>query len=151
MTNSSARATTPDLAGPEIVQALSHVVPRDVRADDALTAVMCTLAQRLTRGEARHLLVGLPASVSTFFSECALERDEAAETFDLRVFFQRVATQLDIPVEAAEPIARTVISLVQQRLSPEVFEHVASQLPADIELMWREAAASAGAAPSQGR
>jgi uncharacterized protein (DUF2267 family) len=92
----------------------------------------------------------LLVSVSTFFSECALQRDEAAETFDLRGFFDRVATRLKIPVEAAELITRTVISLVQRRLSPEVFEHVAGQLPADIELMWREAAASAGAAPAQG-
>jgi uncharacterized protein (DUF2267 family) len=150
MTNSSRRATTPDLAGPEIIQALSPVVPPHVRADDALIAVMCTLAQRLTRGEAQHLLVSLPVSVGTFFSNCALQRDEAADTFDLRGFFDRVALRLKIPVDAAEPITRRVISLVQRRLPPEVFEHVASQLPADIELMWREAAVAAGPASAQG-
>lgn len=146
----SGGTTTPDLAGPEIIQALSRVLPRHVRADEALSAVLCALTQRLTRGEAIHVLVNLPASVRTFFAECVLEREEPADTFELSELFERVATHLGIPVEEAELIAREAISLVQPRLSREVFEHVAAQLPADIELMWREVAGSARAMPAQG-
>lgn len=147
MTNSFAGATTPDFAGPEIVQALAKVVPRSVRPDDALTAVMCALARRLTRGEARHLIVNLPPSVRVFFSECALERDEPAAAFDLRGLLERVAAPLKISVEEAEPITRAVMAQVQRQMTPDVFDHVAGQLPADIELVWREVAAANAAPP----
>lgn len=147
MSNSFVEATKHELEGLEILDKLRSLVQPEVNAHDAFGAVMCALTQRLTRGEARHVLVNVPLAVRPLFAPCTLERNEPAETFDLPELLRRVASKLNIPVEEAEPIARAVMVVVQCRLSPEVSEHVESQLPADIELMWREAAALAAAMP----
>jgi uncharacterized protein (DUF2267 family) len=132
MSNSSAEASELELEGLEILDELRPLVQPEVNAHDAFGAVMCALTQRLTRGEALHLLVNVPLAVRPLFASCTLERDEPAEVFDLPELLRRVASKLNVSVEEADPIARAVLVVVQRRLSPEVFEHVASQLPADI-------------------
>jgi uncharacterized protein (DUF2267 family) len=99
---------------------------------------MCAFTQRLTQGEARHVLTDVPLSVGTLFARCVLHRDERASAFDLPSFLETVAAHLNLSADEAEPVARAVLSVIQSCLSPEVVGHVASQLPAELELLWRE-------------
>lgn len=125
-----------------LLPAIQRALP-GVDAAAAFSAVMCALEQRLTRGEATHVFKALPLSVRPLVAACTLHRSEAAPKFDERTFLERVAAHASVPVDQAERVARTVLSIAQTRLSPELFEHVASQLPSDLELLWREAWADA--------
>jgi uncharacterized protein (DUF2267 family) len=118
-------------------------------ADDAderaaVVGVLCTLCQRLSRGEARDVIRELPPAIGSLVERCALHRDEPGEVFDREEFVHRVALHLGVPVPQAEQIARVVFTAVERFISPREVRDVASQLPHDLQSLWTGAAAAAG-------
>jgi uncharacterized protein (DUF2267 family) len=118
-------------------------------ADDAderaaVAAVLCTLCQRLSGGEAREVVRELPPAIGALVQRCALHREEPAEEFDREEFDRRLALHLGVPVPQAERIARVVFTAVERFISPEEVRNVASQLPPDLRSVWTGGAAAAG-------
>jgi uncharacterized protein (DUF2267 family) len=68
---------------------------------------------------------------------CARHRGERGEAFDYDEFLGRVAAHLDVSWPAAEEIARTVFAAVRRMLPVKERQDVASQLPQDLEQLWR--------------
>jgi uncharacterized protein (DUF2267 family) len=112
-------------------------LPPGVRGTDAAAAVLCVLAQRLSGGEARDLVVTLPEGLRPRVQACARHRGERGEAFDYDEFLRRVAAHLDVSGPQAEDIARTVFAAVRRTLPVKEQQDVASQLPWDLEQLWR--------------
>jgi uncharacterized protein (DUF2267 family) len=111
------------------------VLPPGVRGADAAAAVLCVLEQRLSGGEARDLVV--PERLRPGVQACARHRGERGEAFDYDEFLRRVAAHLDVSGPEAEEIARTVFAAVRRTLPVKQRQDVASQLPWDLEQLWR--------------
>ena len=95
------------------------------------------MAQRLSRGQARDLLETLPEGLRPHVHACARHRGERGQAFDYDEFLRRVAAHLDVNGPEAEEIARTVFAAVRRTLPVKEREDVASQLPRDLEQLWR--------------
>ena len=135
---------TRESEGPEeILRALRRILPDRVSAAEAFGTVMCNFSRRLTRGEARQLLIELAPPIRLYFQDCVLNREEAAASFDRNTFMKELAFKLNLPLERTEEVVFKVLSFIEARISPRVAMHVASQLPQDLELLWREAAVAA--------
>lgn len=144
--------TTPDREAvptppgePELLQARifaeierTAVLPRDVDVADAFMAVMCIFSQRLSGGEARHVLLGLPSSLRPLVTTCMAHRSEGADVFDREELVQRVGLHLHLESmpESAERIVRAVLGAVKQCLPEREVEDTASQLPHDLRTLW---------------
>ena len=112
-------------------------LPPGVQGTDAAAAVLCVLAQRLSGGEARDLVVTLPAGLRPRVQACARHHGERGEAFDYHEFLRRVAAHLDVSGPQAEDIARTVFAAVRRTLPGKEQRDVASQWPWDLEQLWR--------------
>ncbi len=110
---------------------LEHVSPRD-----AFSSVMCLFEQRLSGGEARDLLLGLPRTLRPFVERCILERREEPTTFGLDELSANVAQDLGVELNEADAIVVAVIAAVTRVLPEEELARVASQLPDDIRDVW---------------
>jgi len=118
----------------------SVVLPANLSAADAATAVTCTLTSRLTGGEAGDVLEALPVSVRALLRRC--ERHESAppaEAFGRQEVLRRVADHLGVREPDAERIAVAVFSALRARLPVKEADDVASQLPKGLKQLWREA------------
>jgi uncharacterized protein (DUF2267 family) len=113
------------------------VLPPGVRGAGAAAAVLCVLEQRLSEGEARDLVVTLPEGLRPRVQACARHRGERGEAFDYDEFLRRVAAHLDVSGPKAEEITRTVFAAVRRTLPVKEQQDVASQLPWDLEQLWR--------------
>jgi uncharacterized protein (DUF2267 family) len=112
-------------------------LPPHVSAYDAAQAVLCTLTQRLSEGEARDILDALPASLRPLLQSCVQHQS----TYGLEGFLRRVAAHLDVTPAEAEAITRAVFALMHERLPAKEIEDAASQLPRDLQELWRAPAA----------
>jgi len=145
--------TTPDREAmpapswePEVLQARifaeierAGVLPRNIDVADAFTAVMCTFTQRLSGGEARHVLYGLPSSLRPLVTTCMLHRSEMPDVFDRDELMRRVADHLATDQGSAELVVRAVLRSVKGNLPEKEVEDTASQLPQDLRALWMEA------------
>ena len=89
-------------------------------ADRALQATLQTLAERLPRGEARHIVQELPAELKPW-----IYTETDAEAFDIDEFLVRVAKREETDVETALRHARAVFFALGDALSPEAVAHLA--------------------------
>jgi len=112
-------------------------LPPGMRGTDAAAAVLCVLAQRLSGGKARDLVVTLPEGLRPRVQACARHRGERGEAFDYDEFLRRVAAHLSVSAPKAEEITRTVFAPVRRRLPVKEQQDVAGQLPWDLEQLWR--------------
>jgi uncharacterized protein (DUF2267 family) len=112
-------------------------LPPGMRGTDAAMAVLCVLAQRLSGGEARDLVVTLPEGLRPRVQACTRHRGERGEAFDYDEFLRRVAAHLGVSAPKAEEITRTVFAAVRWTLPVKEQQDVASQLPWDLEQLWR--------------
>ncbi|MCZ7681604.1 MAG: DUF2267 domain-containing protein [Sandaracinaceae bacterium] len=112
-------------------------LPSETTPTRAVAAVLCTLAMRLSRGEARALAGWLPPELRGFIRPCATHggHDEP-EVFDREELVRRVAGQLGATEEQAERITRAVFAKVRGGLPEHEARNVASQLPKDIQALW---------------
>ena len=103
-------------------------------ADRALQATLQTLAERLPRGEARHIVRELPAELKPW-----IYTETDAEAFDIDEFLVRVAKREETDVETALRHARAVFFALGDALSPEAVAHLAASLPQTFDPLVAEA------------
>ncbi len=114
----------------------SVALPSGVTSIDAFSAVMCTLAARVSGGEARELAAGLPATLRGVVERCSLHRAEESEVFDRDELLRRVAAHLSLEPAEVEPIVRAVWGAASRVLPEKATRDVASQLPVDLRALW---------------
>jgi uncharacterized protein (DUF2267 family) len=94
------------------------------RAERATRAVLETLAERLSQGQARDLAESLPPELGPW-----LGTDSGAEPFDAEEFIRRVAKREDVDRKEAERHARAVLLALSRSVSTEEFDDMVSELP----------------------
>jgi uncharacterized protein (DUF2267 family) len=114
-------------------------LPLGVVAPDAISAVMCIFSERLSGGEARDLVLGLPDTVRPLLERCLLHRGEPAARFDREQFLQRIADHMGTTLWHAEQIARAVFAGVKRFLPDKEARDISSQLPPDLRALWESA------------
>lgn len=98
-------------------------------AERAAQAVLRTLAERITRGEARDIAAFLPPELRRYLEMAP----EPAEPFDRATFVRRVAEREGVDPETAERHALAVFRAVGLAVAPGELRDMASQLPKDFE------------------
>jgi uncharacterized protein (DUF2267 family) len=96
-------------------------------AERATRATLQTLAERLSREEARDLVEQLPPELGPW-----LFTDRTAERFDVDEFLGRVAGRAEVDLLAAERHARAVLTALARAVGAEEFADVVAQLPKDF-------------------
>jgi uncharacterized protein (DUF2267 family) len=103
-------------------------------AERAARATLQTLAERLSRGEARQLADQLPEPLAG-----RLFTDADAEAFGLPEFLRRVAERAGVDVQAAERQARAVFTALGRTASRDEVADMAAELPQDFAPLVAEA------------
>ncbi len=114
----------------------SGALPVRLSPREAFSSVMCLFEQRLSGGEARDLLLGLPRTLRPFVERCMLERREEPTMFGADELAANVAQDLGVELAEAEAIVAAVIAAVTRALPREEIDHIASQLPRDLRGIW---------------
>ena len=106
-------------------------------AERAAVAVLCTLEQRVSGGEARDVNDELPWALRDLLRHCELHPRSRPERFGRGEFLTRISEdlELDDPAEA-ERISRTVLMAVRELLSEKETSDVIAQLPPDLQALW---------------
>lgn len=113
-------------------------LPANVSGPETASAVLCTLNQRLSLGDARHVLEAAPSPLRELMRSCVLHRRETlGQVFDRQEFIRRVAEHLHIPDEQAEPVVRAVFAAIQH-LPGEL--EIEGHLPTDLQELWESVA-----------
>ncbi len=113
-------------------------LPAGVTSGDAFSAVMCALSQRVSRGEARELVLGLPETMRGLLERCAAHRSEESDVFGRDELLRRVALHLQLDPAEVEPIARAVFTAVKRILPEKAAFDIGSQLPVDLRELWED-------------
>ncbi len=114
----------------------SGTLPPGVDARDAASGVLCTLALRLSAGEAGDFFDSLPAGLKSVVRSCAVHRDTPSQLFGKEEFVRKVAHHCGIREDQAGPLARTVLDAVRRRLPEGEVHGVEGQLPKDLKELW---------------
>lgn len=93
-------------------------------AERAVQATLQTLAERRSRGEARHILQELPAELKPW-----IYTETDAEALGIDEFLERVAQREGTDVETALQHARAVFAALGEALAPDAVDHLAASLP----------------------
>jgi uncharacterized protein (DUF2267 family) len=113
-------------------QFVSSVAERagvDPEQAEALTrAVLATLAERITGGEARDLAAQLPVPLQNPL----LSADEEAEAFSLDEFIRRTAQRAGTDRDTAGIGVAAVMTTLRESISSGEFDDVMSQLPQEF-------------------
>src|SRR6201989_2159099 len=120
----------------EIIEAIGREaadLPPD-GAERAAQAVLQTLAERLPRGEARHILAELPAELKAW-----VYTETDAEGFGIDEFLERVAKREGTDIETALRHARAVFAALGRALDADAVAHLAASLPRTFEPLVAEA------------
>jgi uncharacterized protein (DUF2267 family) len=120
----------------EIIEAIQQAAGGLGReaAERAAQATLQTLAERLPRGEARHIQQELPAELKPF-----IYTETDTEALDIDEFLRRVADREGTDVETALRHARAVFAALGRALSPDAVEHLAAALPQTYDPLVAEA------------
>jgi uncharacterized protein (DUF2267 family) len=105
-----------------------------VGAERAARATLQTLAERLSKGEARDLLEQSPAELKPL-----LYREGDAEAFDVDEFLRRVGEREGADVDTAERHARAVFYALGRALTADETADLAADLPQDFDPLVAEA------------
>jgi transketolase len=111
-------------------------LPSGIDGTAAFMAVMCIFGQRLSGGEARHVLLALPGPLRSLVTACMLHRAEPADAFPRDEFLRRVSVHLNTDVQASERVVCAVFTAVKSCLPTREIQDVASQLPQDLRTLW---------------
>ncbi|WP_373048775.1 DUF2267 domain-containing protein [Vulgatibacter sp.] len=114
----------------------SGALPEGVTAEAAVSGVLCTLAMRLTGGEASNFFASLPDGIRPLLRTCTLHQDQAAQLFDKPAFIRKVAHHFGLGDDDAEPIARAVLRATRARIPTGELHGVEGQLPKDLKELW---------------
>lgn len=122
---------------------LSHIaerasLPPAVTPAAAATAVLGTLIERLTPGEAHELFASTPASLQPLIELCIARREaRGTERLERAAFLDRVARELGVTPAHAETISAVVFASVRAELPLELLDDVAHQLPRSLQHLWQ--------------
>lgn len=103
-------------------------------AEQAITATLETLSERLTGGQARDLAEQLPEELQPPLKRVA----ENAEDLSLEEFYQRVAEREGVDIETARLDASAVMTVLGLAVTPDEFDDVMAQLPAEFNILFRQ-------------
>jgi uncharacterized protein (DUF2267 family) len=127
-----------DTSTEDILQDIENqgVLPPEVGAQDAVSAVLCVLGQRISGGEADHLLEKLPPSVQAMVQSCLVQA-EKPDIFDGIEFVRRVGARLkvDDPLVSAS-ISRSVFMAIKKKLPERNKRDLVEQIPDQILGLW---------------
>jgi uncharacterized protein (DUF2267 family) len=99
-------------------------------AEQATSATLRTLADRLARDEARRVAAQLPAEVYGF-----LWTTDDAERLDVDAFLHRVAEREGVDLPTAERHARAVFAAVRRGVEADELEKLSATLPDGIRAL----------------
>ena len=102
-------------------------------AENAITATLETLSERLTGGEANDLAAQLPRELQAPLQRTA----EEAEDFSLEEFYGRVAEREEVDIQTARQDASAVITVLGLALTPGQLDDVMAQLPEEFNALFR--------------
>ncbi|NBD10254.1 DUF2267 domain-containing protein [Corallococcus silvisoli] len=105
-------------------------------AECAAVSVLGALERRLMPDGARNLESQLPRLLVAFLPP-AEERPPRTRRFGREALVESVAEDLQMPVERAELVVRSVLRAFQDQISEGEADKVASNLPADLQALWR--------------
>lgn len=111
-----------------------RAVPDPARAEDAVAAVLCSLARRMTPDGARDVAGRLPLRLRRLVAACPLHRDAVAGRGGDLV--HDVAAHLGVPPGEAADVARAVLHAAR-RLAGGSAAEVERALPPDVRRLWR--------------
>lgn len=114
----------------------SGALPPGVSADAAVSGVLCTLAMRLSGGEASDFFAALPQGIRPLLRTCTLHQGITAQLFDRAGFVRKVAHHFGVDDDAAEPLARAVLRATRARISEGELHGVEGQLPKELKELW---------------
>jgi uncharacterized protein (DUF2267 family) len=119
----------------QFVGIVQRELPRLSReqADRAVQATFQTLAERLSRGQARHLVAQLPGSGPWLFTQTD------AEPFDYDEFVLRVAKREGVDESTAERHARAVFAALGRAIDSAELGDLIAELPQDFGPLVAEA------------
>jgi uncharacterized protein (DUF2267 family) len=116
----------------EIVAGIAHS-DRE-QAEGAVRAVLTTLAERLSKGEALDLAEQLPEPLAAW-----LHTTSGPEPFHYDEFLQRVGAREGTDTETAERHAQAVFRALAQSVDAKEMDDVAAELPQDFAPLIAEA------------
>jgi uncharacterized protein (DUF2267 family) len=102
-------------------------------AENATTATLETLNERISGGEARDLAAQLPQEIQPALRPKA----EEAEGFSLEEFYRRVAEREGVDIETARIDASTVMRVLSEAVTPGELDDVMAQLSEDFNTLLR--------------
>ena len=102
-------------------------------AENAITATLETLNERITGGEARALAAQLPKEIQPALRPKA----EEAEGFSLEELYWRVAERKGVDIETAHMDASVVMGVLREAVTPGELDDVMAQLPEDFNTLLR--------------
>jgi uncharacterized protein (DUF2267 family) len=103
-------------------------------AERAAQATLETLAERLSRGQARDLADELPPPLAA-----RMFTDSDAEPFDAAEFLRRVARRAGVDVKTAEREAKAVFTALGRTVDAQEIEDMTAELPHDFAPLLAEA------------
>ena len=122
-----------------LVNALAREgLPRRAEAARAVEAVMCALAQRISRAEYDELREHLPEPFGSRLTAC--ERHAVQPPRELRSvedFYAVVAEDLERGPEEVESAVRAVFAALRTQMSEADAELVGEELPLELVPLWR--------------
>lgn len=114
-------------------------LPSHVSAAAAFSAVLCSLTRRLSGGEAKDVLLGLPTDLRELVESCVIHRGEHAAVFGRDELLRDVREHLSIDAAEAERIVTAVLRVAKRILPQQTTAAVASQLPSGLVDLWLSA------------
>ncbi|WP_223641219.1 DUF2267 domain-containing protein [Corallococcus sp. EGB] len=105
-------------------------------AESAAVSVLSALERRLMPNGARNLESQLPRLLVEFLPPPE-ERPPRPHRFGREEMVASVAEDLLMPEDQAEVVVRTVLRAVQDQISEGEADKVASNLPSDLQALWR--------------
>lgn len=93
-------------------------------AEQAVRATLQTLAERIGKDEALHVVPALPAQAAPWMYTTG-----PAQGFDAAGFVERVARREGTPVTVAERHATAVLTALGRELDDEAYRHLTARLP----------------------
>ena len=132
----------PDDVSRAIVRSVEaqRVLPEDVNARDAIASVICVLMGRLSGDEAQNLVDALPPGFKSMLNRCAAH-DGKPEESNYRDFIMEISDHMQLQdATLGDRIARAVFSAVKGQLNRREIGDVNSQMPRDLQDLWRSVA-----------
>lgn len=98
------------------------------RVEPAVAATLRTLADRLSRDEARHLVELLPPEIGPLL----FHGGTTVDRLDIDAFLERVAEREDVDLATARHDAALVLAVFARAIGPDEFDRLAATLPKDF-------------------